>query len=208
MGSHGASWLERPEREGEEKPEVVLEAMHLQDGDVVAEIGCGTGYFARRAAKRVAPKGKVLAVDIQPEMLELMKDLLTRQGIANVFPILGEETDPKLAPSSVDWILLVDVYHEFQQPQPMLARMRQALRPGGRVALVEYRLEGFTASHIRLEHRMSLAQIRSEWEPAGFEIVSVDEKLPSQHLIILRARDKELSSQVAVAFGAPRRNNT
>jgi ubiquinone/menaquinone biosynthesis C-methylase UbiE len=146
MSSHGADWLERPEREAEERPQLVLDAMQLREGDVVAEIGAGTGYFARRIARAVGPRGIVYANDIQPEMLDLMRTYAAREQLTNIRPVLGTETDPKLPANTLDWILLADVYHEFQQPRPMLARMREALKPTGRVMLVEYRGDGTTAS--------------------------------------------------------------
>ncbi len=129
--------------------------MGLRRGDVVADLGAGTGYFTRRMAAAVAPTGRVYAVDIQPEMIALLKRNVEEAGIGNVVPVLGAADDPKLPRESLDWILLVDVYHEFQQPKAMLARMREALKPNGRVALIEYRLEGLSAVHIREEHRMS-----------------------------------------------------
>ena len=184
----GADWLEREEREREDRPDIVLAAMKLKNGDVVADVGAATGFFSRRIARAVGPKGKVLANDIQPEMLAMLKENAAREKITNIVPILGTETDPKLPKESVDWILLVDVYHEFQEPGPMLAKMREALKPDGRVALVEYRAEGTSASHIRTEHRMSKDQVLLEWTPAGFDLVETIETLPSQHLFIFRKR--------------------
>jgi ubiquinone/menaquinone biosynthesis C-methylase UbiE len=184
MGVGGADWLEREGREAEQRPAEVIRAMGLKDGSVVADLGCGTGFFARRMAKAIAPSGRVYGVDIQPEMLDRMKALLAKEGITNVVPVLGKADDPGLAPASLDWILLVDVYHELQQPKPMLAKMREALRPDGRIALVEYRLEGDSATHIRAEHRMSVEQVLAEWLPAGFRLVERHEFLPTQHLFI------------------------
>jgi predicted methyltransferase len=184
MSAHGASWLERPEREREEKPELVIAAMHLKDGDVVAEVGAGSGYMARRAARAVGPRGVVYANDIQPEMIDLIRRNADRDRITNIVPILGGETDPRLPHGAADWILLVDVYHEFQQPAPMLARMREALKPDGHVMLVEYRRDGSTADQIRPEHRMTREQVLSEWVPAGFRLESVSEALPSQRMFI------------------------
>lgn len=184
MSSHGADWLERPEREIEERPDLVLEAMQLREGDVVAEIGAGSGYFSRRVARAVGPRGVVYANDIQPEMIDLIRTYAARENLTNIKPILGGEIDPKLPANSVDWILLVDVYHEFQQPQPMLARMREALNPNGRVMLVEYRADGTTAQHIRPEHRMTREQVLQEWLPAGYRLESVSEALPSQRMFI------------------------
>jgi ubiquinone/menaquinone biosynthesis C-methylase UbiE len=188
MGFEGASWLERPGREEAEKPEVVLEAMDLRPGLNVAEIGTGTGWFARRIGPRIAPGGKVYAQDIQPEMLELMKKYAAEAGVTNIVPVLGTDADPKLPAGKIDRVLLVDVYHEFQKPKEMLARIRESLAPGGRVILVEYRLEGDTATHIHIDHRMSVDQVLAEWTPAGFELVNRLETLPSQHLFIFTAR--------------------
>ena len=184
MSHHGAAWLERPGRVEEERPDDVIAAMELEPGDVVADIGVGTGFFARRIAKRVAPEGIVYGVDIQPEFLEHLKELCQQEGIENIKPVLGTATDPKLPEASLDWIILVDVYHEFQEPEAMLARMREALKPDGKVALLEYRLLGDTAKHIKTDHRMSVEQVKAEWEPAGFELVELLEFLPSQHLFI------------------------
>jgi ubiquinone/menaquinone biosynthesis C-methylase UbiE len=184
MGVGGADWLEREGREAEQRPAEVIRVMGLKDGSVVADLGCGTGFFARRMARAVAPSGRVYGVDIQPEMLDRMKALLVKDGITNVVPVLGKADDPGLASASLDWILLVDVYHELQQPKPMLARMREGLKPEGRIALVEYRLEGDSATHIRAEHRMSVEQVLGEWLPAGFRLVERHEFLPTQHLFI------------------------
>ena len=189
MGWQGADWLEREGREGEQRPDLVINAMGLKDGDVVADLGCGTGYFARRMARAVAPAGRVYAVDIQPEMLDRMKPLLEKEKINNVLAVLGQPADPRLPRGGLDWILLVDVYHEFQQPKPMLARMRESLKPTGRIALVEYRLEGDTALHIRAEHRMSPEQVLAEWGPAGFRLVARHEFLPTQHFFVFEKSD-------------------
>jgi ubiquinone/menaquinone biosynthesis C-methylase UbiE len=188
MSFESAGWLERPGREEEERPELVLEAMRLRPGQTVAEIGCGSGFFARRLARAVAPGGRVYAEDIQPEMLDLLKERTAREKIGNIVPVLGTDVDPKLPQRSVDWILMADVYHEFQQPRPMLARIRDSLAPGGQVALVEYRQEGETASQIKPAHRMSVAQVLAEWQPAGFELTQRLEVLPSQHLFLFRAK--------------------
>jgi predicted methyltransferase len=184
MSYHGAEWLERPSREKEERPYDVLKAMELKNGDVVADIGCGTGYFGRKIAKQVAPDGKVYGVDIQPEFIEMLKEFCEKEGITNVVPVLGEVDDPKLPEGELDWIILVDVYHEFQEPEPMLAKMREALKPDGKVALLEYRLFGDSAAHIKIDHRMSVKQVLAEWNPAGFELIDLQEHLPSQHFFI------------------------
>lgn len=189
MSWRGAAWLEREDRDEEQRPAEVIRTMGLAAGDVVADIGCGTGYFSRPMARAVAPGGRVLAVDIQPEMLSFLKKILEHEGLSNVELVQGESDDPKLAPESVDWILLVDVYHEFQQPRAMLARMREALKPDGKVALLEYRLEGDSAVHIKREHRMSPEQVMREWQPAGFRLVAQHEFLPTQHFFVFEKAD-------------------
>jgi predicted methyltransferase len=188
MSWEKADWLEREGRAETERPELVLQAMELKAGMTVAEIGAGTGFFSRRIAKVVGPTGKVYAEDIQPQMLDLLKQYTVKEGVRNVAPVLGTETDPKLPAHSVDRVLLVDVYHEFQKPEPMLAAIRNCLAPGGTVTLVEYRLEGDTASHINVKHRMSVEQVLSEWTAAGFALVRRSEALPSQHVFIFSAR--------------------
>jgi len=190
MGFAGAAWLERESRAAEERPERVVEAMKLEPGDVVADLGCGSGYFARRLAREVRPGGRVYCVDVQPEMLDLARRLASREELEVIVPVLASDADPRLPAGSLDWALLVDVYHELQQPRAVLEAIRAALAPGGRVALVEYRLEGETASHIRLEHRMSPQQVLAEWEPAGFRLVETIETLPSQHLFVFAAGDR------------------
>jgi ubiquinone/menaquinone biosynthesis C-methylase UbiE len=184
MSFRGADWLERAGREEEQRPEEIIRTMGLKDGDVVADFGCGTGYFARRMARAVAPRGLVYAVDIQPEMLELLKQRVLKEEITNVVPVLATVDDPKLPAGALDWVLLVDVYHELQQPRATLARLREALAPKGRVALVEYRLLGPSALHIRPEHRMSPEQVMAEWVPAGFRLVATHEFLPTQHFFV------------------------
>ena len=187
MSFEGAEWLEREGREELEKPEVVLQAMELREGMTVAEIGAGTGFFSRRIAKAVGPTGKVYAQDIQPEMLELLKEYAAREGITNIIPVLGTETDPRLPLRKIDRVLLVDVYHEFQKPEPMLAALRKVLAPGGTVTLVEYRLEGESASHINIKHRMSAEQVLAEWGGGGYKLLKQVETLPSQHVFIFTA---------------------
>jgi predicted methyltransferase len=184
----GAYWLEREDRAEKEKPELVLAAMDLRPGQIVADVGAGTGFFSRRLARAVGPAGKVYAVEIQREMLELLAEKAAGAGLTNILPVLGTETDPKLPRGAIDRVLLVDVYHEFQQPKEMLARIRQSLAPGGTVTLVEYRLKGETAAHIDVDHRMSAEQVLAEWNPAGFELVEQVETLPSQHLFVFTAR--------------------
>ena len=177
----GAAWLERDSRAQQEKPEIVIEAMKLRNGDVVAEVGAGTGFYARRVARAVAPDGVVYANDIQPELLAVLEEKAAGERLTNIVPVLGEEADPKLPDGKFDWILLVDVYHELQKPESMLAAFRKALKPSGRVALVEYRE---TTSHISPAHRMTKDQVLREWIPAGFRLVEVIEQMPMQRLYI------------------------
>ena len=195
MSYRGAPWLERTSRDQEEQPHRVLEAMQLKPGDVVADIGCGTGYYARKIAPLVGPEGKVYGVDIQPEMLDMMMEYCDKEKIGNVIPVLGDTDDPHLPKGRIDWMILADVYHEFQAPQVMLARMREGLKPGGKVALLEYRLKGTTAAHIKPEHRMSVEQVLHEWTPAGFELVDLHEYLPSQHLFIFKKTKDEVEDK-------------
>ena len=186
MGHLGASWLERPEREAEERPSLLILKLGLKPADVVADIGAGTGYFAFRMAPLV-PKGKVLAVDIQPEMLAIVRDKAQRNGIANVQPVLGKEDDPALAPGSVDLVLMVDVYHEFSRPCEMMRAVVQALRPGGRVALVEYRAEDPSVP-IKPLHKMSRAQAEKEMAAVGLKLQRTFDGLPWQHLMFFEKR--------------------
>jgi ubiquinone/menaquinone biosynthesis C-methylase UbiE len=181
VGPGATEWLERSTRVEEERPEIVIRAMNLKNGDVVADVGAGSGFYTRRLARAVAPDGIVYANDIQPEMLAALRANAERERITNIVPILGTETDPKLPQGALDWVLLVDVYHELQQPQPILAAIRASLKPDGRVALVEYRE---TTERVRPEHRMSRQQVLSEWIPAGFALERVIEEMPMQRLYV------------------------
>jgi SAM-dependent methyltransferase len=187
MGAGGADWLTRPERETEEQPDEALKAIGIAKGSTVADIGAGSGYMTIRMARLVGPTGKVYANDIQPRMLELLGENLKRQKIGNVEPVLGEIDDPKLPPSSVDLVLLVDVYHEFSEPQKMLRHIREALKPDGRLVLLEYRGED-PAVPIRPEHKMTVDQVKAELEPEGYRLDQVKENLPRQHILIFRKR--------------------
>jgi SAM-dependent methyltransferase len=186
MSYRGAGWLERPERVAEEMPDEVMATLAFEDGDVVADLGAGSGFYTRRIARAVAPSGNVYAVDIQPEMLDILRENVGQEGITNVVPVLGETDDPKLPTDGVDWMILADVYHEFSAPEAMLAKMREALRSDGRIALLEYRVEDGTGDHIQAAHRMSVRQVMIEWEPAGFELVELHEFLPGQHLFVFQ----------------------
>ena len=189
MSYRGATWLERNTRVQEEDPDALLAALPLEAGDTAVDMGCGSGYYARRMSAAVGDDGDVLCVDIQPEMLEIARKLAEANDVTNLTPILGTPTDPKLPAGSVDLILLVDVYHEFSDPEAMLQAMRTALAPDGVVALAEYRLEGDTAAFIKIDHRMSIEQVMKEWVPAGFELVERVDSLPSQHLFLFQRDD-------------------
>ncbi|MGB3542304.1 MAG: class I SAM-dependent methyltransferase [Rubrivirga sp.] len=182
MSHRGAAWLERPDREREERPEVLINALGLEADDVVADLGAGTGYFTFRIAPLV-PQGRVYAVDIQTEMLRIIEDRAETEGFSNVAPVLGTETGPGLRSSSTDLTLLVDSYHEFSHPAEMLAAIYDATRPGGRLVLVEYRAEDPDVP-IRRLHKMTEEQVRLEVETAGFRFVENLDVLPQQHLLI------------------------
>jgi len=184
MDASGAEWLERSEREAEEKPEAALDALGLKPGMVVADVGAGSGYMSLRMARRVGPSGRVYAEDIQPEMLRLLRENEVKAKLSNVQTVLGTETDPKLPAGKMDLILLVDVYHEFSQPQKMLRQLRQALKPNGRLVLLEYRKED-PSIPIRPEHKMSVQEVNTELEAEGFQLAQVIETLPRQHILIL-----------------------
>lgn len=187
MGHQGADWLERPSREAEEKTSRLVELLKLKPGDQVADIGAGTGYLARRMAPKIEPGGKVYAVDIQAEMLDLLTNRLTRLGITNVVPVLGTISDPKLPAASLDLIVLVDVYHEFSEPYEMTVAMCRALKPGGRLAFVEFRKEDPLVP-IKEVHKMSEAQVRAEMAAHPLEWLETSRELPRQHLIVFRKK--------------------
>ncbi len=182
MSFHGAPWLTRETREAEENPKSLLKALKLKKGQTVVDIGCGNGFYTLQMAKRVGKKGRVLAVDIQQEMLDLLDERARQAGVDNVEPILGSPADPRLPRGEVDLILLVDVYHEFAYPEQMLAAMRESLKPDGLIALAEYRWED-PAVPIKILHKMSKEQILKEYLPNGFKLVREFDKLPWQHLM-------------------------
>ena len=182
MGHRGAAWLERPEREREEQPDALVAALDLEPTDTVVDLGAGTGYFTFRLAELV-PEGEVLAVDIQPEMLTMLGEQAQALGVDNVARIQGTETDPNLPAGSADLVLLVDAYHEFSYPYETMRAVARALKPGGRVALVEYRAEDPSIPIKRL-HKMSAAQARKEMAAVGLDFVENLSLLPTQHLLI------------------------
>lgn len=200
MSFRGAEWLERDGRVEEERPEQVLDAMQLAPGDVVADIGCGSGYYTRRIARRVRPGGTVYCEDIQPEMLALMQTRAREEQLVGIQPVLGTPTDSKLPIGGVDWIFIADVYHEMSDPEAMLASMKRALSPGGRVALLEYRVEDGTGDQIKADHTMSVRQVLDEWQTAGFELVALHEFLPSQHLFFFRVAGRQPPDAILVDY--------
>ena len=185
MGHQAANWLERPNRDDEEKSERLADLLKLNEGDVVADIGAGSGYHTRRLARKVRPTGHVLAVDIQQEMLTILTNKLANENITNVRAILGTIEDPKLPSNSVDLVVMVDVYHEFSHPYEMMQAICQGLKPGGRVAFVEYRAEDPDVP-IKPLHKMSEAQVKKEMAAQPLEFVENLTELPWQHVIIFQ----------------------
>jgi ubiquinone/menaquinone biosynthesis C-methylase UbiE len=181
MGHEGADWLERPERITEEQPDRVVDAMQLKPTDVVADIGAGTGYFSIRIARKV-PQGEVIGEDIQPEMIALMKTNIAQAGLGNVHPLLGTTEDPHLPPGSVDKVLMVDAYHEFDSPKEMMQGIIRGLKPDGQVVFVEYRGEN-PAVPILPHHKMTVAQLSAEMGAVGLHLVRSYEDLPWQHVL-------------------------
>jgi ubiquinone/menaquinone biosynthesis C-methylase UbiE len=187
MGVAGADWLDRAERQEEERPDLALKAIGVAAGSTVADIGAGSGYFTMRLARVVGPAGRVYANDLQPGMLALLRRRVELEQLSNVELVLGTETDPKLPPASIDLALLVDVYHEFSEPQAMLRRIRAALKPGGRLVLLEYRAEDPRVP-IRPEHKMTVAQAKLEVESEAFTLAAVKDDLPWQHILVFTRR--------------------
>ena len=188
MGAAGADWLTRPEREAEEQPDRALDLIGIAKDSTIADVGAGNGYITWRLAQRAGPKGKVYAVDIQREMLDMLRKNMRDRKIVNVEPILGAFDDPKLPAGASDLIILVDVYHEFSEPQKMVRKMRESLKPDGRLVLLEYRGED-PAVPIRPEHKMTVQQVKAELEPEGLRLDKLMDDLPRQHILIFRKAD-------------------
>ena len=186
MGPGGILWLERAERESEEQPQLVIDALEIKPGQTIADLGAGSGYYSFRIAPLVGPAGKVLAIDIEPRMLEAIAERARREHVGNVATVHSSAQDPNLAPGSVDLLFMVDVYHELEYPYEMMTTVRAALKRGGRVALVEYRGEDPDVL-IKPLHKMSERQMRREMQAAGFRHVKTVRTLPLQHLIIFEA---------------------
>ncbi len=181
----GAPWLDRSDREQEENPRLAIKLLAIPTGAVVGDVGAGSGYYSELLANQVGPTGRVYASDLQPGMLELIRQRMRKRGLRNVEVVQSAVDDPKLPVGALDLILMVDVYHEFSKPQEMLRAMRTALKPGGRLVLLEYRKEDPSVP-IREEHKMSVAGVRAEVEPEGFRFDRVLPDLPWQHILIFR----------------------
>ena len=182
-----ADWLVRPERDVQEQPDRVVKKLDIPQGSTVVDLGAGVGYFTWRLAKAVGETGKVIAVDIQPGMIDRLRETLKQRGVTNVEPVLGSEENPNLPENAVDLVLVVDVYHELQQPENTMEYVRRALKPDGRLAVIEYRKEDPNIP-IHPLHKMTVDEVRAELEPMGFEFEELMSFLPTQHIIIFKRR--------------------
>ena len=187
MGWQGAAWLEREEREQEERGELLLRELGLQPGMQVADVGAGTGYYARRMAPLVGANGAIFAVDVQPEMIAIGLDLAKKANITNIKPVLSGVDDVKLASASIDVAIMVDVYHELEFPFEVMESLVRAMKPGGRVVFVEYRAEDASVP-IKPVHKMSEAQVKKEAALHALEYERTATTLPWQHVIIFRKK--------------------
>jgi len=187
MGHQAADWLERSERETEERTSLLIDSLKVRPGDFVADIGAGTGYHVRRIAPKIAPAGRVYAVDIQPEMLTLLTNSLAELKITNVVPVLGTISDPKLPANAIDLVLMVDVYHEFSHPYEMMEAICRGLKPGGRVVFVEFRGEDPNVP-IKEVHKMSETQVKKEMTLHPLDWVETLKVLPWQHIIVFKKK--------------------
>ncbi|MBC7718124.1 MAG: methyltransferase domain-containing protein [Pseudorhodobacter sp.] len=185
MGWQGAAWLEREEREKEERTDLLLRELALKPGMVVADVGAGTGYIARRMATEVGGQGAVYAVDVQPEMIEMLKALSSKAKLAQIKPVLGTASDVKLPSASVDLAVMVDVYHELEFPREVLSSLVRAMKPGGRIVFVEYRAEDANVP-IKALHKMSEVQVKREAAVVGLTWERTASGLPWQHVVIFR----------------------
>ena len=185
MGVEGAAWLDRPEREAEEAPSRAIAALGIAPGSIVADVGAGSGYYTVRLSQVVGPKGRVVATDLQPGMLDLIRKKVDQLGLTNVTLVQGRPDEPNLPAATFDAIVMVDVYHELASPQVFVRKLREALKPTGRLVLIEFRLEDPRVP-IREVHKMSVAQVRQELGADGFQIEKVIDVLPWQHIIVLK----------------------
>ena len=189
MHYSGADWLVRESRQREEDCKRLLKELHVLPGQVICDMGCGNGFYALKLARLTGKTGKVYAVDIQREMLDMLKRRARAATLENVLPRLGTETDPKLPDNSIDLVLMVDVYHEFSQPEAMLKAIRKSLKPAGRIALVEFRAEDPNVP-IKPEHKMSKQQILKEFPANGLKLTGQFDELPWQHLMFFGRTDQ------------------
>lgn len=187
MSVQGAPWLDRPEREAEEQPTRAVDALRLRRGMVVADVGAGSGYYTVRLSRAVGRDGRVVATDVQPGMLDLIRRRLEREKLTNVSLVQGTIDDPGLPAGTFDMILLVDVYHELAAPQAFVRKLRTALKPDGRLVLIEFRGEDPSVP-IQPLHKMTVSQVRQELAADGFTIERVSDVLPWQHIIVLKQR--------------------
>lgn len=190
MSHEAAAWLVRPEREAEESSKRMLEELRLRPGDVACDLGAGNGFHTLAMARSVAPRGRAIAVDIQPEMLALLEKRAAAEKIANVETVLGAASDPRLPAGTCDLVLMADVYHELDDPAAMLGNVKRALSPRGVVVLLEFRAEDPKVP-IKPEHKMSRAQISLELEANGYELERSYDDLPWQHLMFFAPRGRE-----------------
>ena len=190
MGHLGAGWLERPERERQERTDLLIAGLSLSEDSVVADIGAGTGYFTFPVAQRVS-RGKVFSVDIQPEMLARIARRKALENVANVETVLGEADDPKLPDNEIDLAFIVDAYHEFSFPREMGERLKESLKPGGQLVLVEYRAEDPRVPIKRL-HKMSEVQVKQEMAAIGLDWLRTESYLPQQHVLIFQKPKAQL----------------
>lgn len=182
-----ADWLIRPGRDVQEQPDRVVKKLEIPEGGTVVDLGAGVGYFTWRLAKAVGDTGKVIAVDIQPGMIDRLRETLEERGVTNVEPVLGSEENPNLPENAVDLVLVVDVYHELQQPEKTMEYVRRSLKPDGRLVVIEYRKEDPNIP-IHPLHKMTVDEVRAELEPMGFEFEELKSFLPTQHIIIFKRR--------------------
>ncbi|WP_129644956.1 class I SAM-dependent methyltransferase [Peristeroidobacter agariperforans] len=185
MGPGGVPWLERAQRESEERPQLTVAALEIKPGQTVADLGAGSGYYSFRVAPLVGERGSVLAIDVEPRMLRVISERARRDGVKNITTVLGTPSDPNLEPNSVDLLFMVDVYHELEYPFEVMTKVREALKPGGRVALIEYRAED-PAVMIKPVHKMTEQQIIKELTAAGFRHQKTIRTLPLQHLVLFQ----------------------
>jgi ubiquinone/menaquinone biosynthesis C-methylase UbiE len=188
MHYSGADWLTRESRQREEDCKRLLEELHVKPGQAICDMGCGNGFYTLKLARLAGVKGKVYAVDIQQEMLDMLQRRVKAAKLTNVVPLLGSETDPRLKENSLDLVLMVDVYHEFSQPEAMLKAIRKSLKLDGRIALAEFRAEDPNVP-IKPEHKMSKKQILKEFTANGLKLTSQFDKLPWQHLMYFTRDD-------------------